>query len=865
MITKAIMKSPSESLTPLDSSLPATVAASIEVHFSSAEALAGQLAKEMAQAWKQGRRVSAEELLDRHRDLRSRRDAVLRLVCEEICLRREQGMTLVMDDWVRRFPDWRHEIEALLECQKLIEPEIAAEPRKLLGKLHEFELLSELGQGGQGRVYLATQPYLANRLVVLKVGPLRGHEKDSLARLQHTHIVPLYSCHEDTEKNQRTLCMPYYGGVTLQSLLTKLQHVPLAERTGTHILTVLDEAEAHRPAPGLQRNPARQLLGRISYAQAVVWMGKSLAEALQYAHERDLLHLDIKPSNVLWTTEGQPMLLDFHLARPPIRADGTRPQGLGGTPMWMAPEHETALQAVFLNKPIVSNIDARADIFALGLLLHHALGGAIPYLIDKPQRLEEINPQVSTGLADIVRRCLARDPARRYPDADSLATDLRRHLSDLPLRGVSNRSLTERWDKWRRRQPHALASIVLTAVMLVVVTAAAGWWQWQRAQQARRDAEFHRAAAARILQAEKALEQAKAHLQERKYDLALVTLDAGKSLLPEGPDAQPLAQAFHEQRQLARRHHARRLLHEGMETLRAAVVADRLSAAQVAALAGKCRELWDQRDAILADAEADDGRTRQDVIDLAVIWSELWLRQTTEAELQGVRRTLLGILNEAEERCGASALLDALRTRRQRALGEEATTADPPRALKLAAWEHVAFARQQLQQPDEARSAAAMAASLALVTPTERVVLGARPSAAALIGWHLEQALAQEPDHYWAHFYQGIAAYRERRFNDAAIAFRVVVALRPRHPGGYHNRALAAAGAGDLKQALADYAKALELDPGFHAALWNRALVHVEMRNYDAALADLRLAQARGADAPAIQADIARVIQLQKR
>src|SRR5262249_57978758 len=74
----------------------------------------------------------------------------------------------------------------------------------------------------------------------------------------------------------------------------------------------------------------------------------------------------------------------------------------------------------------------------------------------QPSReLRRCNPQVSVGLADLLDRCLAPDPRERYPDAAALAADLRRHLTDLPLQGVRNRSLVERWRKWRRRRPSA--------------------------------------------------------------------------------------------------------------------------------------------------------------------------------------------------------------------------------------------------------------------------------------------------------------------------------------------------------------------------------------------------------------------------
>src|SRR5205823_11557247 len=80
------------------------------------------------------------------------------------------------------------------------------------------------------------------------------------------------------------------------------------------------------------------------------------------------------------------------------------------------------------------------------------------------------NPQVSVGLADVVGKCLAGDPGDRYPHMAGLAADLRRHLADLPLGGVRNRSLAERWRKWRRRRPHGVA---LAGMVLAVLTATA--------------------------------------------------------------------------------------------------------------------------------------------------------------------------------------------------------------------------------------------------------------------------------------------------------------------------------------------------------------------------------------------------------
>ena len=99
-----------------------------------------------------------------------------------------------------------------------------------------------------------------------------------------------------------------------------------------------------------------------------------------------------------------------------------------------------------------SAVDGRADIYALGAMLYESLGGPLPVDADSPP-LARREPAGQPGLSDVVARCLAARPDDRYPDAAALADDLRRHLTDQPLLGVANRSLAERWQKWRRRRP----------------------------------------------------------------------------------------------------------------------------------------------------------------------------------------------------------------------------------------------------------------------------------------------------------------------------------------------------------------------------------------------------------------------------
>src|SRR5262249_11707984 len=141
-------------------------------------------------------------------------------------------------------------------------------------------VLAELGRGAHGRVFLASQPALADRPVVLKLTPCRGREHLSLARLQHTGIVPLFFARDDPARNLRTLCMPYFGGVTLAQLLEALRGIAPEGRTGEHIMQVLDQAQEAAPVKLPLKSPFRLVLGKINFMQAICWIGAGLADAL---------------------------------------------------------------------------------------------------------------------------------------------------------------------------------------------------------------------------------------------------------------------------------------------------------------------------------------------------------------------------------------------------------------------------------------------------------------------------------------------------------------------------------------------------------------------------------------------------------
>jgi tetratricopeptide (TPR) repeat protein len=774
------------------------------------EVLVGRLVEDMVARWKHGERPLAEEYLDCHPEVLDYPEVAAQIIYEEVCLRQEYGQEVPPDIYLRRFPQWRAQLEVLLGCHRLLQPSVAGPVAPPTADVFgSFCLLAELGHGAQGRVYLATQSYLEDRPVVLKVTGCRGREHLALARLQHTHIMPLYWAQDLPDRDQRVLCMPYLGGATLTRLLEELRPIAPGRRTGKDLLEALDRAQARAPVSVPSRGPARLMLERVTFARAVCWVGVCLADALHYAHQRGLVHLDVKPSNVLIASDGQPYLLDFHLTQEPIRPGAPNTESVGGTPAYMSPEHHEALTAVREGRPVPGAVDSRSDIYSLGLLLYEALGGT--YREDgrpDPGRLRRDNPQVSPGLADILARCLAPDPAHRYRSASDLAADLRRHLDHRPLAGVPNRSWAERWRKWRRRRPYALPLTVMAAAVLAAA-AGAGLIALDHWRRPRREAEA-------------ALAAGKEFLDQRDYVRAADALGHGLALAESHPVSDDLKQELAGRLRLARRARAAQGLTALADRVRYLYGADALPSRVPPALEVRWRSVWDQRDQLLKRDGADLGqdieeRIATDLRDLGVIWADLRGRLAAGPQADEARREALRVLDQTEALFGPSPVLYRQREGLARALGQTARAGEAARqAAGLAprtAWEHYALGRSLLRSGDLDRAAAA-----------------------------LGQALDLRPQDFWTNFYQGVCACRRRQYTEAVGAFRVCVALAPDSAPSYCNRGLAHAALGQTEQALHDYSRALRLDPELTSAALNRGILHYQARRFEEAAADLRRA-----------------------
>ena len=264
--------------------------------------------------------------------------------------------------------------------------------------LFGFRLLKELGRGAFARVYLARQGDLADPgSRPQSLSAIHGTEPQTLAQLQHTHIVPIYSAHEDLHSGIRAVCMPYFGGTILSAILEGLWSRRQPPLQGAEFVNALEEAQGPLPAAFQTRSVASSAhiggpeelaksslttealdgLRKGSYVRSAVWIAAKLAEGLQHAHSRGVLHRDIKPSNILIGADGQPLLLDFNVSveRDESASTETMP---AGTISYMSPEH---LRAILERRADVAHrlVDHRSDIYALGLVLFEMLAGRKPF------------------------------------------------------------------------------------------------------------------------------------------------------------------------------------------------------------------------------------------------------------------------------------------------------------------------------------------------------------------------------------------------------------------------------------------------------------------------------------------------------
>ncbi|MBF6276511.1 protein kinase [Nocardia sp. 852002-51101_SCH5132738] len=305
----------------------------------------------------------------------------------------------------------------------------------------DFDLLLPLGQGAFARVFLARQRSMG-RLVAVKISHDRGSEPQTLAQLDHDHIVRVFDQRQITDQRLKLMYMQYVPGGTLLGVLRMLRRTPPAQRDGKLLLEAIDATTTGgvlEPQP----SPTRSELARLSWPETVAWLGSRLAAALDYANHRGILHRDLKPANVLLTADGQPKLADFNISFS-RHLPGANPVAyFGGSLPYMAPEQ---LEACHPNlDTTAADLDTRADLYALAVVLWELLTGRLPFddghdageteeslqaMIDRRRTPiadhfeADLPPDTPALLRHALLTCLAPDPADRYATGADLAQQL---------------------------------------------------------------------------------------------------------------------------------------------------------------------------------------------------------------------------------------------------------------------------------------------------------------------------------------------------------------------------------------------------------------------------------------------------------
>ncbi len=275
-------------------------------------------------------------------------------------------------------------------------PTPSGKKKKSVTRLGDFELKRRLGKGGMGEVFLAHQVSLDRKVALKTLTKELAKKEDfikrfqrearSMAKIDHTNVVKVYAV--DSYKGIHFVAIEYIDGKSVQDWLDKIGELPVAD--AVHIAVVC-------------------------------------AQALAHAHERNMVHRDIKPDNILLTSRGVIKVADFGLAKAIDEDVSMTQSGQGlGTPLYMAPEQARNAK----------HVDQRSDIYALGATLYHMLTGKLPFTGDSTLELiiakekgtyssaKQIRSEVPERLDLIIDKMMSKDPNHRYKACDEVVRDL---------------------------------------------------------------------------------------------------------------------------------------------------------------------------------------------------------------------------------------------------------------------------------------------------------------------------------------------------------------------------------------------------------------------------------------------------------
>jgi tetratricopeptide (TPR) repeat protein len=654
-------------------------------------------------------------------------------------------------------------------------------------------------KGGMGEVWLAEDPVIGRSVALKRMLSKRDDqqmrfrvEAQITGQLEHPGIVPVHELGTN-DQGEPYYVMKFVQGRTLQK--------------------VIEEFHAQKLTGGAREVEQLKLLQ----------MFLSLCQTVGYAHSRGVLHRDLKPDNVMLGPYGETILLDWGIAKllsqnDPVKGDepspsaklretipdtGTHAGAIMGTPAYMAPEVASARN---------DEVDERSDIYLLGAILYQILTGRPPRtatsvveILNKarnepPEPARSINPLVPRALDAICHKAMAHAKEDRYSSAIALAEEIQRFVAGEPVSAYREGFPARAW-RWAKRHRRALgfsAAAVLVGSSVLVAAIKV------------REAERRRAVATREANLLKAQEQARSDLKEFRH-----LVDEANFFAATTNPASEHAPYFDP--------------HKGAAMSRAAL---------------ELAKSWGPSlDALPLPEE--HAAVKSELHGLLILDASDTLRANPGPA--GARQ-VLATLDRAVQLGGASVSAFRLRAGAYEQLGDEKQAAEM---------------RRWADDPKTPRTA------LDLFLLGERE----RDESAARVGdqndlkpWQLDparmekavalyrQALAIDPNHFWARLQLGRCLQSLGRFSEAAEALGACVAIRPKAPWGYSALGLALAEQGRYAEAEHELNRAIDIDPDARPPRLHRGVVYWRQKKYDEAVADFEAALAPPDDKRLVEA-----------